>query len=65
VTAIAPVPGRVLPRHWGAWRSAWSIGAGFAAAAVRLHGALLVRHPDRAAERDSELQALLRLERRW
>jgi len=46
VSAIVPVAGMVLPRHWGTWRSETVLGAEWSARRARLQGAGSWRQPE-------------------
>lgn len=49
VRGLSPVPGLVLPRHWGAWRSEVLLGMGRKWGSLQVHLALARRLPDPVA----------------
>ena len=46
VSAISPLTGMVLPRHWGSWRSETVLGLGWVLGGARLQAAGSVRYPE-------------------
>ncbi len=46
VSAISPLAGMVLPRHWGRWRSETVLGLEWVLGGVRFQGAGSLRHPE-------------------
>lgn len=46
VSAISPLTGMVLPRHWGHWRSETLLGLEWVRGGVRIQAAGSLRHPE-------------------
>ena len=56
VTAVAPVPGRLLTRHWGRWRSGVTVGAWRWWRSVRLGVTVGLRRPAAGGTTDRFLE---------
>ncbi|MEN8007245.1 MAG: hypothetical protein ABFS42_09540 [Candidatus Krumholzibacteriota bacterium] len=50
VSAVSPLTGMVLPRHWGLWRSETVLGLERFGRMMRLQAAVSLRHPERGLE---------------
>lgn len=59
VSAISPLPGLVLPRHWGAWQSETYLGIGLRKGGWRLKGAVSLRRATQLSENAGNVQAWL------
>jgi hypothetical protein len=64
VSALAPGPGLVLPRHWGAWRSETHLGVGFFSSRHRGWVAVSRRRPGDPAGQEG-WQAWLEIKLAW
>jgi hypothetical protein len=65
VSAIVPVAGMVLPRHWGAWRSETVLGAEWSNRRARMQGAGSWRQPEGQARIGAVLTLWLEAGFRW
>jgi hypothetical protein len=66
VSAVVPLTGMVLPRHWGHWSSETVLGLEWTFRAVRLHAAGSLRHPGQEAGAPSPVATFwLETELRW
>jgi hypothetical protein len=50
VSAISPLTGMVLPRHWGRWRSETVLGLEWVRGGARIQAAGSLRHPEPGSE---------------
>ncbi len=65
VTAISPVRGTLLPRHWGQWSSEILVGAELILGNFRLMTAASRREPTRGRQRDAEHAFWASIQSRW
>jgi hypothetical protein len=63
VTALSPLPGRLVPRHWGAWREELWTGVTWGDRRASLAAAVHLRRPRIPAPDGIEAQAAARW--RW
>lgn len=59
VSAVSPLPGLVLPRHWGGWQSEIFLGIGLRKGGWRLKGAVSLRRASQLSENAGNVQAWL------
>lgn len=65
VSAVVPVTGLVLPRHWGHWRSETILGLEWMVRAARLQVAGSLRYPESASDVRPLFTLWLKADNRW